>query len=255
MKRFLPYLILIIVMMGTIFASAIAPYDPMQIHDVILQSPNKDHFWGTDSLGRDLFSRLLYGGRYSLSIAVISTTIALSMGIMIGVIWGLAPRWLESLITVIISSILAIPSLLIALVILTLLGRGIWQIGVAIGISQIGLVVQVVRGAIISIRNEPYIEGAYAVGATPWRIIAYYILPNIFSIIATYGGVVLGYSLLNGSTLTFLGLGELGVPDWGVILAEGRAVFDVAPQIAIYTGLLITSVVFSINIIVERWVK
>jgi peptide/nickel transport system permease protein len=255
MKQVIPFAVLLMMIMGTLFASVIAPYDPMQIHDVILQTPNSDHLLGTDHLGRDVLSRLLYGGRHTLSITVIATGIALTVGVVLGVIWGLAPKGLDALLTVIMSAVLAIPSLLMALVILTLLGRGMGQIALAVGVSQIGLVVQVVRGATMSIRNAPYIESAYAVGATRGRIIGYYILPNIFPIVATYGGVVLGYSLLNGSALTFLGLGELGVPDWGVILADGRKVFDVAPRIAIYTGLLITSVVFSVNLIIDRRVK
>lgn len=255
MRQILPYLVLIVVIGGTLFAPHIAPYDPMEIQSAILQPANAGHPLGTDNLGRDLFSRLLYGGRYTLFIAFVATGIAISCGIGLGLLWGLAPSWLEALMTVVMSAILAIPSFLMALVILTLLGRGMFQIAIAVGVSQIGLVVQVVRGATITVRHAPYIESAYAVGATKRRIVFYYILPNIFSVVVTYGGVVLGYSLLNGSALTFLGLGELGMPDWGVILADGRSVFDVAPHIAIYTGLLITSVVFSINMIVDRWVK
>jgi ABC-type dipeptide/oligopeptide/nickel transport system permease subunit len=255
MKYLLPALVLFVVVIVTVFASVLAPYDPMQIHEMILQPPSKAHLLGTDNLGRDLFSRLLYGGQYTLSIAMIATVIALVSGIVFGILWGLSSHWLESVMTVVMSAILALPSFLIALVILTILGKGMLQIALAVGVSQIGLVIQVVRGAIMSVRSAPYIESALAVGATRQRIILYYILPNILPVVIAYGGVVLGYSLLNGSALTFLGLGELGVPDWGVILAEGRAVFDVAPHIAISAGILITSVVFSVNVLVERWVK
>lgn len=254
-KLIIPFIVLGVVIGGTVFAPSLAPYDPMQIHAVILDLPSSDHLLGTDSLGRDVFSRLLYGGRHTLAIALIASGIALVIGVGLGIIWGLAPKGLDDLLTVIMSAVLAIPSLLMALVILTLLGRGMGQIALAVGVSQIVLVVQVVRGATLGIRHAPYIESAYAIGATRARIIRHYILPNILPVVVSYGGVIVGYSLLNGTALTFLGLGELGVPDWGVILAEGRGVFDVAPRIAIYAGVLITSVVLAVNVIVDRWVK
>lgn len=247
-----PHLVLCAFVALTIFAPQISPHDPAAIHPTILAPPSSAHLFGTDALGRDLLSRVLYGGRQTLGVATLATAVALVPGLLLGVLWGVAPRPLVPSLTALFSALLAVPGLLVALVLLAVIGRGMEQIALAVGLSQIAMVAQVTRGAVVNVRDAPYIESAHAIGATPRHIIRRYVLPNIWPVIAVYAGVTFSYSVLNGAALSFLGLGELGVPDWGVILAEGRAVFNAAPWVSIFPGLAITALVFAVNALIDR---
>ncbi len=247
-----PYVVFFLMIGFVTLAPQIAPHDPMRSYQPALQPPGLNHLLGTDALGRDVASRLLYGGRHTLFVAALASALAISCGVCLGILWGLVPRQLNTYLTICMSSILALPGLITAIVLLTLLGRGTMQITLAIGLSQIAYVAQIIRGATVSVRDAPYIESAHAIGATNFHIIRRYIVPNIWPTILVYTGVVFGYSILNSAALTFLGLGELGVPDWGVMLAEGRAVFDEAPWVSVFPGLAITSIVFAVNAMSDR---
>jgi peptide/nickel transport system permease protein len=247
----IPLIIVAMIGLCVVFAPSISPYPPSQIFH-ILQSPNSQHLLGTDALGRDVASRLLYGGRHTLFMAALATFLAVSVGTLLGLFWGILPRSMAGLFTAMMSAILALPGLLIAIIFITLLGRGTMQIALAVGLAQIAHVAQVMRGVTVSVKHAPYIESAYAIGTPFSQIIYRHILPNLWPTVFVYIGIIFGYSILNGAALTFLGLGELGTPDWGVMLAEGRAVFDEAPWVSLFPGMVITAFVFSINTVSNR---
>lgn len=232
-----------------ILAPAISPYDPMRTStDEQLEPPSYHHLLGTDLLGRDVLSRLLFGGRRTISIACLATGIALFGGTCIGILAGiLGSRW-DNLISLIMSAVLAFPGFLLGLVVLTLLGPGILPLALAVGVAQVGVTARVVRASVIEVRSLPYIESATLLGANSWHTAVHHIFPNIFPILVAYTGVVFGYSVINGAGLSFLGLGgEPGVPDWGVMLAEGRVVFRSAPWVGLAPGIAITLTILIVN--------
>jgi peptide/nickel transport system permease protein len=248
-----PLLLLFVVMGLALFAPVLAPADPMQASATHqLQAPNSAHLFGTDLLGRDVLSRLLYGGRRTLAIAALGTTFSVLLGTILGVLAGIMGSKVNGLITMTLDALLAFPSLVFALAVLTLLGPGTLPLAFATGMAQIASFARVIRSAVIRVRSLGYVEVAEAAGATRFHILSAHILPNIRETLLGYTGVVFSYSILNGAALTFLGLGgEPGIPDWGVMLSEGRATFRVAPWVSLVPGLAITVTVWSVNRIAD----
>ena len=250
----LPLSLLAIIVMLTLTAPLIAPFDPMSTGaGPSMQSPNSEHLFGTDWLGRDVFSRMLYGGRRTLFVSSLATMISVVSGGIIGLSAGTLGSKADSIITVFINSLLAIPPLVIALITLTLLGQGTVQLALATGIAQIAIFAQMTRSAALAVSSAEFIESARAIGASRLHIIVYYILPNIKPTLLGYGGVIFAYSIINSAALSFLGLGgDTGEPDWGVILAESRMIFRTAPWVAVVSGLIIVITVISVNTIADH---
>ncbi|MBZ0277674.1 MAG: ABC transporter permease [Anaerolineae bacterium] len=232
-----------------LFAPILTYYDPMKTNtDQLIQPPTGEHPLGTDTLGRDNLSRLLYGGRRSLLIALLSTLIVVVPGIFLGLIAGWSGVWVDRVIVVGLDTFLAFPALLLALVCLTVMGQGILPLIVATGLAQVAGYASVIRGAVMGIRHQTFVEAARSTGASNVWIMAHHILPNIRETALSYAGVVFGYSLLNSAALSFLGLGgEPGIPDWGIMLAEGRTAFRTAPWASIAPGLAITLTIMAVN--------
>jgi peptide/nickel transport system permease protein len=250
--RFL-WLTLIIVISLTVGASAIAPYDPLRTFpEHVTEAPNSSFLLGTDALGRDVLSRVLYGGRRTLMIATAATTMAVSFGFILGIIAGMSSGLMERIVETLINSVLAIPTLVIALSILTLTGQGWGQVAAAIGVAQIAIFAQFTRSATRTIRSADYVEGARAIGAGWYWRIRYHITPNIMPTLLAFAGVIFSYSILNSAALSFLGLGgSLAEPEWGVMLADGRSAFRIAPWIAIAPGVAITVTIIIVNRLVD----
>jgi ABC-type dipeptide/oligopeptide/nickel transport system permease subunit len=249
-----PLLWLALIVAAVVIAPFFAPFDPMQTDgSIALQAPGNPHLFGTDQLGRDVLSRLLAGGRRTLFIAGFAAGITVFLGLMIGVLAGIAPQWLDSLLSILIDAVLAFPGFLLALVILTVLGAGGIQIAVATGAALIAQYARVSRSAVIAVRSSLYIEAARSAGATLPRIIRVHILPNILPTLLSYAGVMFSYSLLNSAALSFLGLGgNLGEPDWGSMLFDGRQVLRVAPWVSLAPGLSMTLIVLVVNNIADK---
>ncbi|MGQ9887739.1 MAG: ABC transporter permease [Aggregatilineales bacterium] len=209
-------------------------------------SPSLSHILGTDLLGRDVLSRYLHGGRYTLLLAFGATVFALVVGTCLGIAASIGIA--VSLLKAVLAGLLALPGVVIALVVLAALGRGAIPLSLAIGLSQTVPTAVIVQATILTARSQLYVEAARALGASNSYILFAHILPDIAPTLAAYGSAVFGYALLNGAALTFLGVGATpGTPDWGVMLAEGRAVFRAAPWISVAPGLTITAVVWAVN--------
>lgn len=250
----LPLLTLSLVILVTLAAPQLAPFDPMSTSaGEAMQSPNTRNLLGTDLLGRDVLSRVLYGGQRTLSIAALATIIAVAPGLIVGLTAGTLGSYIDQGIMVFVNSLLAIPSLVFALVILTLLGQGTGQLAVATGVAQIASFAQVTRSATTAVRSATYVRAATALGATRMHSSVYHILPSIQPTLGSYAGVIFAYSIINSAALSFLGLGgDPGVPDWGTILADGRLAFRIAPWVAIAPGLMIMITVFAVNTLADR---
>jgi peptide/nickel transport system permease protein len=231
-----------------------AAHDPVQTNpEQQLQPPGGTHLFGTDLLGRDVLSRYLYGGRQTLVTALAATVFAVATGAALGLLMGVQTSSLDTLLMPFINALLAMPGLILALVVLAAVGRGTLPLSLAIGLSQMAPTALIVRTAVLTVRTQPYVEAAYALGATHARVVTRHILPNIAPTLAAYASVVFGYALLNGAALTFLGLGYIpGTPDWGVMLAEGRAVLRSAPWIGLAPGVTIAALVWAVNSLADN---
>lgn len=237
--------LVVIVLIGPL----LLPIDPLRTEpEAPLQPPSHEHLFGTDLLGRDVFSRVLHGGRITLSIASLSTALALVTGTLVGGAAGIWPNHVGRAVTIGLSALLAIPGLITALVVVTLIGRGGLSLVLALAVTQMAPVAYMTRTAMVSVRSETYIEAAIGLGAPSLHNLWEHILPNIQPVLLAYTGVVFSYTLLNGAALSFLGVGnEPGIPDWGVMLAEGRASFRTAPWVSIAPGIAITLLVWAVN--------
>jgi ABC-type dipeptide/oligopeptide/nickel transport system permease subunit len=249
-----PAVVVAIMVFVVAIGPVLYPVDPLRTEPSLqLQPPGIQHVFGTDLFGRDMLSRTLHGGRYTLLMSACSTLLALLLGIPLGACAITRQDAIRVAAQVIINALLALPGLLIALVILTLLGRGFGPLIVGLGLAQIASVGYTTRAALTNVMAEPYVEAAKNLGATPFHIFRHYLLPNALPTIAAYAGVVFSYMILNGAALTFLGLGiEPGIPEWGGLLAEGRATFRTAPWIGFAPGIGITLIVWSVNALADQ---
>jgi ABC-type dipeptide/oligopeptide/nickel transport system permease subunit len=226
-----------------------APYDPMLTEPINqLQPPDTAHLLGTDLLGRDVLSRAMFGGQRTLLIATAAAVVALVPGVLLGLTSGLGPEWLDGALQTLIGAALALPGLLLALVILTLLGTGALPLSLATGISQIAAIARVTRSAVMEVRSLLYVQAAASLGVSRTRLVLRHILPNIAPTLLAYAVIVFSFSVLNNAALSFLGLGgDPGIPDWGMMLADARTAFRSAPWIGLAPGLGITLLVMLLN--------
>ena len=228
---------------------AIAPSDPMRTDaTAVLQPPSSAHFWGTDYLGRDVFSRTLHGGSRTAGIAVMAFLLAVIPGLALGVLAGWSSSTAEALILAILNGLLGLPSLLMALVLLTVFGQGSLQIAMATGIAQIAAYALFTRVLVKNVLQTPSVEASRSMGATWSHLLRYHVLPGIFNPAMSYSSAVFAYVLLNSAALNFLGLGgEPGVADWGVMLADGRQSFRQAPWVALPPGIAISALIYLVR--------
>ena len=207
---------------------------------------------GTDSYGRDVLSRILLGTRVSLSVGLLSVLISLTIGISLGSFAGFWGGWIDRVIVWLLSVLWSIPTLLLALALSFVLGKGFWQVFVAIGLSMWVDVARIVRGQILSVREELYVEAARALGLSDLRILFFHILPNIINPIIVIAVANFGAAVLIESGLSFLGIGvEVPIPSWGRMVYEGYTfiIFESGKWLAFYPGLALISLVVSINLV------
>lgn len=245
--------LLLVIMLGLLLGAPSFSQDPMLTDaNATLVPPSSAHLLGTDYLGRDVFSRVIYGGQRTLLITSMATLLALLTGLLLGLLAGFAVSILDTILQAILNALLALPPLVLALVILTLLGQSVLALIVATGLAQTAHVARVMRIAVQSVRTREYVLAAHAQGAAPWHVIRWHILPSLQPILGVYTIVIFSYCLFNSAALSVLGLGGApGVPDWGVMLAEGRHSFRAAPWVALAPGLAITLVIFCLNALVD----
>jgi peptide/nickel transport system permease protein len=210
----------------------IAPHDPYLTHLTMPSQPPGPLLFGSDTLGRDLFSRVLHGGPRTLLTGGGAALVALGLGGVLGASAASGPRFARGIAALVIYALLVLPVIMIALVVVTGLGATLPSAAMAAGIAQAGLAGQVWRGLVAAIRREPYIDGAVAAGAGRWRILRSYVIPNVMPVLLAYGCTLFASSILLTSGLSFLGVGgDPASPDWGNMIAEGRQAIRYAPWI------------------------
>ncbi|MDH4138214.1 MAG: ABC transporter permease [Anaerolineae bacterium] len=242
--------VVFLTVIAAVFAPFIAPYDPIRAElDEIIQPPSGTHLLGTDELGRDILSRIIYGSRISLTLGIVSVGIGLFGGIplgMIGAYWG---GWADLIIMRLIDILLAFPAILLAIVVVSILGPGLYNAMIAVGISQLPIYARLVRGVVLSIKEKEFVEAAKAVGAGDLRIISRHILPNSLAPIIVQATLNIASAILSAAALGFLGLGaQPPTPEWGTMLSKGRLYLRVAPHVTTFPGLAIVITVLGFNL-------
>jgi peptide/nickel transport system permease protein len=232
-------------------APLLSPYDPLAVsptHQFL--PPSRQHPAGTDLFGRDVATRLLYGGRLSVGIGMLAVPIAALPGTLLGLLAGYYGKRVDRLVSWLVNVMLAFPSILLALTLMAVLGTGARNVVLAVGISGIPQYARLVRGQVLSARRQPYVRAAWTVGCTHTRILLRHILPNILGPIIVLATLDVGWAILNASALSFLGLGvQPPTPEWGAMLNEGRGYLRDAPWVTAAPGLAIALTVFSVNLL------
>ncbi|HEY8497261.1 MAG TPA: nickel transporter permease [Limnochordales bacterium] len=243
--------IIVIFVALAVLAPWIAPHDPLQSSFAKrLQPPSAEHWLGTDELGRDMLSRLLYGARISLRVGLISVNIGIVIGVPLGAISAYYGGWVDLIVQRVIDVMLAFPGILLAIVLVSTLGVGLENVMIAVGIVSIPVYTRLVRGSALALKRKDFVEAARAAGARDLVIIARHILPNCVAPVIVQSTLQVGSSILWAAGLGFLGLGaQPPTPEWGTILSRGRQYLLVAPHITTATGLSIMLVVLGFNLL------
>lgn len=243
-------LILIFLLMA-VFAPLIAPYDPYRIDEnAVLSPPSAEHPLGTDSFGRDVLSRMVYGAQISFKVGLISVGIALTAGVLIGAAAGYYGRWVDAALSRVIDVLFSFPDILLALVIMAVLGASLTNVMIAIGIVYTPIFARITRGAVLEIKESLFIDAARVLGAGRLTILRRHILPNVMAPLIVQTTLSLAFAILAEAALSFIGLGvEPDTPSWGIMLNEGKDWMEAAWWIAVFPGLAITSAVLGFNVL------
>jgi peptide/nickel transport system permease protein len=239
-----------------VFAPLLAPYDPRAQDLAALggrccPGPTADHWFGLDALGRDELSRIVYGARYSLVIGVVSVIVGLTFGLLLGSIAGYFGGLADSVVMRLMDIMLAVPGLLLAIGIVAMLGPGLFQIMIAVGVTQIPIFARLLRGSILAQRENDFVLAARSVGVPRRSILASHILPNAISPVIVQGTLAMATAIIDVAGLGFLGLGpqDPSTPEWGTMLTDTTRYLQTAPYLAIIPGIAIVLSVLGFNLI------
>lgn len=243
-------ILLLVLLAIALFGPILLTSDPMQIAPRLrLKPPSETYFMGTDALGRDIFARVVHGTRVSLLVSASVAGLSLSVGLLIGLVAGYL-RWLDGIVMRMMDGLMAIPGILLAIALVSLSGASLGTVIVAIVVPEIPRVARLVRGVVLSIREEPYVEAAIGLGTPLPKILLLHVLPNTIAPLIVQGTYICASAILTEAILSFLGAGlPTEIPTWGNIIAEGRAVFQRAPWIILFPGGLLAVTVLAINIL------
>jgi peptide/nickel transport system permease protein len=234
-----------------LFAPFVAPYDPIATSwTLVRKAPSAQHWFGTDDLGRDVLSRVMYGARASLMAGAISVGIALSIGVPLGLLSGYRGGFIDALISRITDAMLACPFLILAIALAAFLGPSLSDAMIAIGISATPIFIRLTRGQVMVVKVEDYVEAARAMGNPRWRIALFHILPNIMPPLLVQATLSIAAAIIAEAALSFLGLGQQPpAPSWGSMLNAAQRFLTNAPWMAVWPGLAIFLVVLSLNLV------
>jgi ABC-type dipeptide/oligopeptide/nickel transport system permease subunit len=234
-----------------VLAPVITPHDPVRQSLIdALQTPSSEHWLGTDHLGRDVFTRIVYGTRISLFIGIAAVGFGMAIGVPLGVVSGYYGGWVDMVIQRIADIMFSFPSILIALALVAVLGVGLQNVIVAVGVAMVPIFIRLVRGQVLGIREEVYVEAARALGGRDLRILTRHVLANSWAPIIVQATISMGITILVAAGLGFLGLGvQAPTPEWGSMLGEGRRYIYSHPHMTTYPGLAIFLAVLAFNLI------
>ena len=239
-----------LIIASAILAPLISPHDPLLLAPAQRLKPaNAQFLLGTDAFGRDVLSRLLYGGRVSLVIGIGAAICSIAAGLLIGLVSGFF-KWFDAVLMRIMDGLMAIPSVLLAIAVISLSGATVLTVLVAITIPEVPRVARLVRSVVLSAREEPYVEAAISVGSSLPKVMWRHLMPNTIAPLIVQGTYVCASAILTEAILSFLGAGiSPETPTWGNMMADGRAFFLIKPSLIFWPGLLLSIAILSINLI------
>jgi peptide/nickel transport system permease protein len=243
--------LVLLVVVCAVFAPQISPYDPVQYLPADrMQGPSARHWLGTDLYGRDLLSRVIHGSRISLSVSLLSVSLALVVGGLLGALAGFYLRWVDTVIMRLTDVLLAFPAILLAIALLAFLGGGFWNLTLAIAVAFTAPFARVVRAAVLRSREAMFVEASTALGASESRVLWRHVLPNSLGPVMVEVTLRLAYAILGEAALSFLGLGTPPpAPAWGQMIADGRPFLETSAWISVAPGLAIMVTVLGFNLL------
>jgi peptide/nickel transport system permease protein len=234
-----------------LFADVIAPYNPLeQNYARIMEGPSAEHWLGTDSFGRDMLSRIIYGARIALVVGILAVMLAMAIGVTLGLISGYYGGLLDTVIMRIMDGLFAFPILILAIALMAVMGFGVRNVIIAVAVVSIAPFARVTRGDVLAVREEPYIEAARLAGIRNAAIIGRHVLPNVLAPIIVQGALRVSAAIITEAGLSFLGLGpQPPTPVWGSMIAEGRNFIIMAPHISTFPGIALMITVVGLNLL------
>jgi peptide/nickel transport system permease protein len=242
--------ILAIMIVIAVLAPYLATIDPQAVSPAKrLRPPSSAYWFGTDMLGRDVYSRVVYGARISLIVGLAVALLSTLLGIVIGVVTGYV-RWLDPIVMRIMDGLMSIPSVLLAIALMALTKASVGNVIAAITLAEVPRVVRLVRGLVLSLREQTYVEAAIAAGTTLPRLLMRHILPNIVAPLLVQGTYVCGSAMITEAILSFIGAGTPpNIPSWGNIMAEGRSLIQIAGYLILFPGICLSLTVLAVNLL------
>jgi peptide/nickel transport system permease protein len=234
-----------------LFAGLIAPYNPLeQNYARSMEGPSADHWLGTDSFGRDMLSRIIYGARIALIVGILAVLLAMAIGVTLGLISGYYGGIIDTIIMRVMDGLFAFPILILAIALMAVLGLGVRNVIIAVAVVSIAPFARVTRGDVLAVREEPYIEAARLAGISNVAIIFRHVLPNVLAPIIVQGALRVSAAIITEAGLSFLGLGpQPPTPVWGSMIAEGRNFIIMAPHISTFPGIALMITVVGLNLL------
>lgn len=248
------FVLILLFVVAAVFAPAIAPHHPQEQVAGLSQSgeaPSSEHLFGTDKQGRDYFSRVIYGARLSLIVGLVAVAVGLTFGLVLGALAGYFGGWSSTLIMRLMDVMLSIPPFLLAIGLVTLLGRGLFQIMIAVGLTTVPLFARLLRGSILVQKEADYVLAARSLGAPGRRLLLRHILPNSISPVIVQATLAMATAIIDVAALSFVGLGpaDPALPEWGKMLADNASRLDQGLHLVLFPGLAIVISVLGLNMI------
>lgn len=243
-------IVLLIIVLMSVFAPLVTLHDPIQLDTSIrLKPPSAEYILGTDGYGRDIYARIVYGSRISLMVGAGTVIVSLLFGVIIGVLCGYF-RWVDAVLMRVMDGLMAIPGVLLAIALVAISGGTVTTVLIAIAVPEIPRVARMVRGVIMGVRNEPYVEAASVLGTNMWNMVWRHMLPNTVAPLIVQGTYIFASAIMTESILSFLGAGvPPEVPSWGNMMADGRLFFLLKPELIFFPGVMVSLTVLSVNML------
>jgi peptide/nickel transport system permease protein len=243
-------LIVVLIVGAAVFAPLLWTGDPLALNPMQRLKPPSDVNWlGTDQFGRDLWTRIVYGTRVSLTVGVCVAVLSVALGLVIGLVAGYI-RWVDAIVMRVMDGLMAIPDILLAIALVSLSGASRVTVIIAITVPSIPRVVRLVRSVVLSVREEPYVEAAVSVGTPLHKILIRHVLPNCIPPLIVQATYVCAFAMLTEAILSFLGAGTPPeIPSWGNMMAEGRMFFPIAPRIVLFPGIALALTILAVNVL------
>jgi ABC-type dipeptide/oligopeptide/nickel transport system permease subunit len=243
--------VLVLIVVASLFAPVLAPYDPLaQGVGPTLAGPSLAHWAGTDSFGRDMLSRIIFGARIALIVGVVSVVIAMVIGVSLGLAAGYYGGWLDAVVMRVMDGLFAFPIIILAIAMMAIMGFGVTNVILAVAVGFIAPFARVTRADVLAVKEEPYIEAARLTGMSAPAIIVHHVLPNVLAPIIVQAALRVSGAIITESGLSFLGLGPPPpTPVWGSMIAEGRNFIVMAPHVSTFPGIALMLAIVGLNLL------